>query len=131
MTNWDKSIKSIAADLFEIGMGYKSVASYLGVNKETVREWSYTWRALGREGLLADADSHVEYPGEIKVAAARDRLRGDSMVDVMERYQIPNRSRIKQWCKVYKKHGPGAFGVNIGTFEDALKRALYRIQLCL
>lgn len=131
MTNQDKSMRSIAADLFEIGMGYKSVAAYLGVNRETVREWSYTWRALGREGLLADVGTHVEYPGEVKLAAVTDRLRGDSMIEVMARYKIPNRNRIKQWCKAYKKHGAAAFGINVGKFDDALRRAVYRIQFCL
>ena len=125
LTKWDKSIKGIAADLFEIGMGHKAVAAYLKVNQDTVREWSYTWRAMGREGLLADGDTCPEYPGEVKLAAVHDRLRGDSMVEVMARYQIPNRNRIKQWCKTYKKFGPAAFGVNVGVFDDALKKMLY------
>ena len=36
-----------AAKLFAQGYGYKAVSTELGINRETVRDWSYTWRALG------------------------------------------------------------------------------------
>lgn len=38
-----------ALTLFERGYGYKATASELNLNTETVREWLYTWKALGSD----------------------------------------------------------------------------------
>lgn len=103
----NRPLRLRAAELFEQGHGYKAVSTELGVNRETIREWSYTWRALGTEGLLASDRNH--YPSELKLAVVRDRQAGLSVVDVMEKYQINNRNRIKEWCRVYKKYGEEAF----------------------
>ena len=94
---WGLSLRRKAAELFESGLGYKAVSTELGIYRETVRDWSYTWRALGTE---------------LKLAGVADRLNGDSVIDVMERYQIPNRHRIKEWCAQYQKKGPLAFSVH-------------------
>lgn len=43
----------------------EAVSSEIGVNCETVRDWSYTWRVLGREEFLAGAkEERVTYPPE-------------------------------------------------------------------
>ena len=47
-----------AAKLFAQGYGYKAVSTELGINRETVRDWSYTWRALGTEGLIKESRKH-------------------------------------------------------------------------
>jgi len=39
----------------------------------------------------------------------RDRQNGLGVVEVMEKYQIQNRNRLKDWCKAYKEHGENAF----------------------
>lgn len=65
-----------AAKLFAQGYGYKAVSTELGINRETVRDWSYTWRALGTEGL--------HYLPTIKLAAVHDRQNGLGVVEVME-----------------------------------------------
>lgn len=49
---WGLSLRRKAAELFESGLGYKAVSTELGINRETVRDWSYTWRALGTEGFV-------------------------------------------------------------------------------
>jgi len=109
---WGLSLRRKAAELFESGLGYKAVSTELGINRETVRDWSYTWRALGTEGFCAAKDHHPNYPPELKLAVVADRLNGDSVIDIMERYQIPNRHRIKEWCAQYQKKGPLAFSVH-------------------
>ena len=38
-----------AALLFEQGWGYKAVSTELGINRQTVRDWMYAWKALGTE----------------------------------------------------------------------------------
>lgn len=106
---WGLPTRRRAAQLFEMGKGYKAVSTELGVNRETVRDWSYTWRAVGSEGLCSDFSKRPRYPKEVKQSAVRDRLNGDSVVEVMERYQINNRTRLKDWCAQYKKLGASAF----------------------
>ena len=107
--NWGLSARKKAAELFESGLGYKAVSTELGINRETVRDWSYTWRALGTEGFCAAKEAHPNYSPELKLAVVADRMNGDSVVDVMHRYQIPNRHRIKEWCALYQKNGPSVF----------------------
>lgn len=107
--NWSKEMRRRAADLFEQGYGYKAVSTELGVNRETVRDWSYTWRALGSDVLCSEGD-HKHYAPEVKLAAVQDRERGVSMVDVMKRYGIHNRNRIKGWCAIYRNRGAAALG---------------------
>lgn len=108
--NWSMSLRRKAAELFEKGMGYKAVSSELGINRETVRDWSYTWRALGtKEFLTSHAGERVTYSPEIKMAVARDRLGGMGVVEVMAKYHIPNRHRIKEWVGMYSEAGEDAF----------------------
>ena len=52
------------------------------------------------------------YSPEVKLAAIKDRLNGVPMIDIMRRYQIASRNRIKSWCAQYAKQGPSAFGKN-------------------
>ena len=118
--NWSKALRIKAAELFENGLGYKAASSELGINRETVRDWSYTWRALGPEGLLMEfGDERVTYDPEVKLAVALDRLNGMGVVDVMAKYHIPNRHRVKEWVGMYKKKGAEAFGIR--DEETALK----------
>ncbi len=106
---WSKEKRENAAELFEQGMGYKAVATHLGISPETARDWSYTWRALGREGLTGRRGRH-EYPPHIKLACARARIEeGASMVETMERFGVFNRGQIKRWCNMYEKKGEAAF----------------------
>ena len=91
-----------AAVLFEAGLGYKAVSAKLEINRETVRDWSYTWRVLGTKAFCSEQEKHPVYSGSLKLAAVHDRLRGDSVIEVMVRYGIPNRHRLKEWCRAYK-----------------------------
>lgn len=95
-----------AAKLFEQGYGYKAVSTELGVNRETVRDWSYTWRALGTEEFLKDVETtdliRTRYPKDLKLAVVKDRLAGMPVIDVMIKYRIRNRNRIKNWVHQYR-----------------------------
>lgn len=110
MKCWNLSIRKKAAELFEQGYGYKAVSSQLGVNRETIRDWSYTWRALGSDALCKSSNIKESYSPETKLAVVKDRADGVSVVEVMHRYGVPNRTRIKEWCALYRKKGEAAFG---------------------
>lgn len=108
---WGIEVRDRAADLFEQGYGYKAVATQLGVSREAVREWSYAWRALGREGLHTQGRRR-EYAPEVKLECARARVDGGAgMVEVMERFGVGNRRQVKEWCNLYSERGAKAFGL--------------------
>lgn len=104
----DKRLRALA--LFEQGYGYKSVAKQLDLNAETVREWAYTWKALGSDLFKHSEKRSRSYSAETKLAAVKDRQNGVPIIEIMERYKIANRHRIKEWCNLYSNHGEGAFG---------------------
>lgn len=104
---WSKVVKKRAADLFDQGLGYKAVASKLGVSRDAVREWACVYRALGRDGLVNR--TRRTYSPEVKLAAARDRASGMAVVDVMAKYGVANRRQVKDWTARYIEEGPSAF----------------------
>lgn len=66
----DRSLRERAVGMFERGLGYKSAARELGVPAEAVRNWQKTYRATGRDGLLAMGGRQARYDYETRVAAA-------------------------------------------------------------
>lgn len=104
--------RKLASEMFERGLGYKAVSTQLGINRETVRDWYAIWRALGTEGFLNSYRSERRnYSPELKLTAAREHLSGKSIVEVMARYGIPSRHRVKEWTRLYKQKGAKAFGL--------------------
>lgn len=96
--NSEKRIRAI--DLFELGHGYKTVATLLGIGKTVAQNWLYTYRALGKEALLMAA--HKTYSYETKFAAARDVVDfGLSKSEAMEKYGIASLSPLRNWCLAY------------------------------
>ena len=112
---WGPKVRERAADLFEQGLGYKAVATELGLSREVTREWSYAWRAMGRDGLRT-MGCRRSYSPEVKLAAARARIEeGAGMVETMERFQVVNRRQVATWCHLYEKEGAAAFGLADGA----------------
>ena len=104
---WSREIKRRAAKLFEQGYGYKAVSTQLGVNRETTRDWSYTWWALGSE-VLCGLDEPKSYSSEVKLAAVKDREKVIPVIEVMQRYGIRNRFKgiqMKQEMQVWRVAG--------------------------
>lgn len=65
----DRSTRERAAEMFERGLGYRSVAKVLGVPAEAVRDWLGKYRATGRDGLLAMDGRQARYDFETKLTA--------------------------------------------------------------
>ena len=103
----DLSVKRMAADLFGRGYGDKSAASALGIPRQTVEKWLYTYRALGKEALFVT--THKKYSHELKVAAARDVVEnGIARPEAMAKYGIASLTPLESWCRAYREGGPEA-----------------------
>ena len=105
----DRLLREQAALMFERGFGYALTARRLGVPAETVREWQKTYRAIGRNGLLAMGVKYARYDYETKVAAARAVVDGGmSKPEAMVRFGIASATPLKQWCRLYREGGAQA-----------------------
>ena len=85
----DRSTRERAAEMFESGLGYRSVARALGVPAEAVGDWLGKYRATGRDGLLAMGGRQARYDFETKVAAASAVVDGGmGKPEAMKRFGI-------------------------------------------
>lgn len=106
---YDRSLRERAADMFERGHGYRSAARALGVPAEAVRHWLGTYRAVGRDGLLAMGGRQARYDYETKVAAASAVVDGGMpRPEAMARFGIASATPLKQWCRLYREGGAEA-----------------------
>lgn len=104
----DRSMREEAIELFDRGFGHKRIASTLGLPRRTVKNWLYTYSALGKEALLA-MSAKKQYGHELKVAAARDVVDGGmTKADVMAKWGIASISPLNSWCRAYIEGGPDA-----------------------
>ncbi len=104
----DRLLREQAVELFERGFGYGLTAKRLGVPAEAVRHWQETYRAIGKDGLLAMGVMYARYDYETKVAAASAVVDGGmSKPEAMVRFgiasatplsmQVPSRSCTRTW----------------------------------
>ena len=135
----DRSLRERAAEMFERGLGYKSVAGGLGVPDEAVRNWQKTYRATGRDGLLAMGGGQARYDYETKVAAASAVVDGGmAKPEAMERFGIASESPLRSWCRLYREGGAEALRPRPkgrprkeaapATREEELEREVRRLE---
>ena len=109
MTVYDRSVREAACGLFDRGAGYKSAARRLGVPPKAVRKWQQTYRAVGRDGLLAMGKTKRSYDHETKVAAARAVVDGGmARAEAMARFGVVSSSPLDAWCRLYREGGAEA-----------------------
>ena len=105
----DCLLRKQAAQMFEKGRGYRLTARKLGVSAATVREWQKTYRAIGKDGLLAMGVKRTRYDYETKVAAAKAVVDGGmSKPEAMMRFGIASATPLKQWCRLSRQGGAQA-----------------------
>lgn len=103
----DEQVRRQAVELFDRGYGERGAASRLGLPRQTVEKWLYTYRALGREALFVT--SHKEYDYGLKVAAARDVVEeGMALPDAMAKHGIASLTPLRNWRRAYREGGPDA-----------------------
>ena len=106
---YDETTRRRAAALFEEGMGYKAVASLLGIPRETVRKWLDVYRSVGIEVLAMMGKKHTTYSFETKLAAVRAVVdEGMTRPEAMAKFGIASPSSFKKWLKAYREEGPEA-----------------------
>lgn len=109
MAVYDRSVREAACGLFERGIGYESAARRLGVPPKAVRKWLQTYRAVGRDGLLAMGKTKRSYDYETKVAAASAVVDGGmAKPEAMARFGIGSSSPLDSWCRLYREGGADA-----------------------
>ena len=93
----DRLLREQAVEMFERGFGYRLTAKRLGVPAEAVRHWQKTYRAIGKDGLLAMEVKRTKYDYETKVAAARAVVDdGMSKPEAMVRFGIASATPLKK-----------------------------------
>lgn len=103
------SEKRRAVELFDLGLGYKSVATRLGIPKGTMKQWLAMYRAVGIEGLMKEDRKHARYPLETKLAVARAVVDdGVSKPEAMRMFGIRSASPVNRWCAAYSEGGAEA-----------------------
>ena len=105
----DPGLRSLAASLFERGLGSKSVAHALCIPEEAVRNWQATFRSVGLEGLLRMGSSQRKYDWGTKCAAARAVAEGGmTLPEAMTRYGVASKTPLKNWVRAYREGGEEA-----------------------
>jgi transposase-like protein len=96
-------VRVAAQEMFDHGLGYRSVAGQLALSTTTARRWNDRWR----QGLLlgSEAMAQKSYPFEVKVAAVERFLAGMSTSDVVLEYEISTRSLLDKWVAIYRAQG--------------------------
>ena len=106
---YDRDTRRRAIGLFERGFGAGPTAASLGIPMESVKQWLYTYRAVGSEVRLGMGSSYTNYTWEQKCAAAREVVdEGCSWADAMAKHGIASLSPLKKWCKAYREGGEEA-----------------------
>ena len=107
-TRYDLKIRRRAVELFDEGLGVKSVGKLLGIPWGTVRQWRRTYEAVGIEVLLAET-RYTRYDYETKVAAARAVVDdGRTKAETMDAFGIASISPLEKWCRLYRQGGAEA-----------------------
>ena len=106
---YDVEVRRKAAELFDAGMGFRTVANTLSVPLQTVKEWHHIYHAFGSEVLLAMDGKQAIYTYEQKVAAARAVVEdGMTKPEAMAKFKIMSLAPLKLWCKLYRTGGAEA-----------------------
>ena len=140
----DRLLREQAVELFERGIGYGLTAKRLGVPAEAVRDWQKTYRAIGKDGLLAMGGQQARYDYETKVAAASAVVDGGmSKPEAMVRFGIASATPLKNWCRLYRQGGAqalkpkpkgrpkGAVRAVPPTREEELEKRVRRVSVRL
>lgn len=102
----DLTLRKQALECFKAGKSFHATSSLLGLNRETVRQWLYSYRLRGEEGFMSEVRTHKTYSYETKIAAVKDFYeQGLSKFEVLEKYQIKSIAVLKAWFRLFNQGG--------------------------
>lgn len=105
MSRHSNELRRQAVNLFLQGYSYKAVASSLNLSKHLIRNWLYTYRALGKEALFVT--EHKSYTQQEKLEVVNAVLSGNlTKPEAMIAFGIKSKTQINTWCRLFKEGGP-------------------------
>lgn len=96
--------REAAVALFELGWGYKSVATKLGVGKKAIGGLYDRWRVRGGTTLLAKPTKR-KFSFEFKLMVVQRFLAGETKVALAQEFQLSSPTLIKTWASQYRSDG--------------------------
>lgn len=80
------------------------IATLLGIQHSSVRQWLQTYQSLGPSALLPTS-KNTGYPMKLKHKAVQDYLAGDgSYMTICKRYGIKSTAQLRHWIMKYNGH---------------------------
>lgn len=81
-----------------------TIASTVGINEATLRNWLMIYENEGPTGLLPKK-KNAHYSSETKLQAVNDYLSGaGSLKDITKKYKLRSKTQLRDWVKVYNTH---------------------------
>ena len=86
-------------------IGYSEARKIAGIADVTMRRWISRYKTEGPEGFQPKERNRI-YPVELKAQAVKDYLNSaGSLKDICEKYHILSAEQLRNWIKVYNRHG--------------------------
>jgi len=80
------------------------LAIELGINPNSILQWTKTYQSLGPEGLK-ETSKYMRYSSELKKAAIMDYLSGNgSYMELCKKYGIKSTRQLRYWVLLYNGH---------------------------
>lgn len=100
------------ARLFDAGFGFHAVATQLGLNRDSVRNWHDQYL----QGRLLDSAvmGNKKYSPQLKIAAVEKFLSGATKHDVLVEFDISTRAMLHKWVAIYRDEGPAGLSKTAG-----------------
>jgi len=94
-------------DLIEEGHGSVAIGRALGIPRDTARSWIGRYRRFGLLGwdLMG---TRKNYPFEIRLAAVKAFLGGETKPQVLARFGIRHKTQLDGWVTAYRRDGENA-----------------------
>lgn len=100
----EEKLKIVEACLLG-AIGVSEAGRRVGVDGKTIGRWISRYKAEGPSAFIP-SDHNRTYPGELKRQAVEEYLTGKGSVqNICEKYQIRSERQLRNWIKVYNRHG--------------------------
>lgn len=81
----------------------KEFCAQFQITEHSLKEWIKQYEKYGSEGLQ-QSTTWKPYSKELKEAAVKDYLSGESQSEIVQKYEISSRSVLRKWINKYNSH---------------------------